>query len=107
MDINLMMKKAQEVQNKMRQVQDKMGEELFTGEAGAGAVIAKISGKGNLKKVKIDEKFALENDASIVADLLIAAINNAKKTADSASDEAISKVMQDLGLPPMFKNMFG
>ncbi|RST62516.1 YbaB/EbfC family nucleoid-associated protein [Candidatus Aquarickettsia rohweri] len=96
MNIQQMMKQAQSMQKKMQEVQKKMDDIEVTGTAGGGAVTIITTGKGEVKKVKIDKSIVNPDDTEIIEDLIVAAFNNAKQNAEQTSNEEMSK----LGISP-------
>ncbi len=72
-DIMGMMKKAQELQAKMGEMQESLGALVVEGRSGGGLITVSLSGKGELKGVKIDPSLLVPNEAEILEDLLVAA----------------------------------
>ncbi|MDZ5761957.1 YbaB/EbfC family nucleoid-associated protein [Candidatus Cyrtobacter comes] len=98
-----MLQQAQDVQKKIKQIQEELDDTEVIGEAGAGAVRVTMDAKGLIKSIKIDkESFATEK-IEVLEDLIVAAIQDAKKKSDNAFTEKITEI----GLPPdLLKNMF-
>ena len=84
-DMAGMMKKAQEMQTKMAEMQDELHNITVTGESGAGLVKATASAKGELKALDIDPSIFNGDDKEVVEDLILAAIKDAQA---KASDRA-------------------
>ncbi len=102
MNIQQMMKQAQSMQKKMQELQKIMDEKEITGTAGGGAVTIITTGKGEVKKVKIDKSIVNPDETEIIEDLVVAAFNNAKQNSEQYSNEEMSK----LGISPdMLKGM--
>ncbi|QFT58688.1 Nucleoid-associated protein [Sulfitobacter sp. THAF37] len=99
-DMAGMMKKAQEMQGKMAQLQEEMHNILVTGESGAGLVKATCSAKGELKSLDIDPSIFNGDDKEVVEDLILAAIKDAQAKASERAQEEMSKLTEGLGLPP-------
>jgi len=95
-DMQQIMKKAQDLQNKMKDAQDKLEYVEVTGSAGGGShsVSVTLNGKGFAKKIDIDQ--ALMEDKSMLEDITVAAFNNAKNKVD----ETVNAIMQKLGISP-------
>jgi hypothetical protein len=106
MNIQQLMKQAQSVQKKVTEAQDKIASAEFEGNSGGGLIKLTISGKGNIKKLKIDPALIDPADPEVLEDLIIAAFNNAKKDADEATSGAMSDAMGGMGLPAGFKMPF-
>ena len=100
MNLGKMMKQAQELQTKMAEMQERLAEAEVEGSSGAGMVTAVMNGKNELKRLKIDPSLIDPNDAEVLEDLVIAAINDAKSRVDLHTKEEMSKVTGGLNLPP-------
>ena len=98
-DMAGMMKKAQEMQGKMAQLQDEMHNIMVTGESGAGLVKASCTAKGELKTLDIDPTIFNGDDKEVVEDLILAAIKDAQAKASERAQEEMSKLTEGLGLP--------
>lgn len=106
MNIQQLMKQAQAVQKKVTEAQEKLAASDYEGASGGGLVKVLITGKGELKKLKIDPSLLDPNDPEVLEDLIVAAFNNAKKESDDASSGAMSSAMGGMGLPAGFKMPF-
>lgn len=106
MNINKLMKQAQEMQKKIGDVQNKMGELEIVGSSGAGMVSVTLTGKGDAKRVKLDPKAVDPNEIEMLEDLIVAAINDAKTKTEIAMNEEMGKITGGLGLPPGMKLPF-
>jgi len=105
MNIQDMMKQAQEMQSKMQQMQENMSNAEVKGEAGAGLVSVVMTGRHDVKSVHIDQSL-LSEDKEMLEDLLAAAVNDAVRKVEAQSREQMSKMTAGLGLPPGFKMPF-
>lgn len=106
MNIQQLMKQAQKMQKSMEITQAKLSATEYVGTAGGDMVKVVITGKGNLKSLKIDPSLISPDDPEMLEDLIVAAFNNAKKEADEASSSEMSGAMSGMGLPPGFKMPF-
>ncbi len=105
-DMAGMMKKAQEMQTKMAEMQEELNHMTVVGESGAGLVKATASAKGDLKALDIDPSIFNSDDKEVVEDLILAAIKDAQaKAAEKAQDE-MGKLTDGLGLPKDMKLPF-
>lgn len=97
MKLGQMMKQAQEIQQKMADLQTEMEALEVVGKSGGGMCQVTLNGKGQAKKVLIDPALVKPEDAEVLEDLLVAAINDAK----GKSEEIMREKMQDLtgGIP--------
>jgi len=105
-DMAGMMKKAQEMQGKMAQMQEEMGNIMVTGESGAGLVKASCTAKGELKGLDIDPSIFNGDDKEVVEDLILAAIKDAQTKAQERAAEEMGKLTEGMGLPPGMKLPF-
>lgn len=105
-DMAGMMKKAQEMQGKMAQLQDEMANILVTGESGAGLVKATATAKGELKALDIDPSIFNGDDKEVVEDLILAAIKDAQAKASERAQSEMAKLTEGLGLPADMKLPF-
>ena len=105
-DMAGMMKKAQEMQTKMAQMQDDLHNVMVTGESGAGLVKATASAKGDLKALDIDPSIFNSDDKEVVEDLILAAIKDAQAKAAEKAQEEMGKLTEGLGLPKDMKFPF-
>lgn len=105
-DMAGMMKKAQEMQGKMAQMQDDMANITVTGESGAGLVKATATAKGDLKALDIDPSIFNGDDKEVVEDLILAAIKDAQAKAAERSQEEMRKMTEAMGLPADMKLPF-
>lgn len=99
-DLPGLMRKAQEMQSKMAQVQEELGRRQVSAEAGAGMVTAVVNGKMELVKVRIDKTKIDVNDTELLEDMITAAVAAAQRKAADLVRQEMGKVTSDLGLPP-------
>jgi DNA-binding YbaB/EbfC family protein len=101
-----MMKKAEELQSKMAAMQDELGNLVVEGASGGGLVTVSLSGKGDMKGLKIDPSLFKEDDISVIEDLIVTAHNDAKQKAERISAQRMSELTAGLPLPPGMKLPF-
>jgi nucleoid-associated protein EbfC len=101
-----MMKQAQEMQAKMAEMQARLEQVEMTGAAGGGLVQVTLTGKGEMRKIKIDKSLADPNEIEVLEDLVVAAFNDAKQRVESHVAEEMSKLTGGLKLPPGMKLPF-
>jgi DNA-binding YbaB/EbfC family protein len=105
MDFGGMLKKAQEMQQKMAEVKASLKNIQAEGVANNGAVKVIMNGDHEMIKIDIDPKLMTE-EKEVLEDLIVIATNNAKKIIEVKSSEEMSKVTGGLKLPPGFKLPF-
>lgn len=99
------MKQAQKMQENMQRMQDEIASTEVTGEAGAGLVKVTMTGRHDVKRVEIDPSL-LSTDKDMLEDLVAAAMNDANRRVERASQDKIADVTSGLGLPPGLKLPF-
>ncbi len=100
------MKQVQDMQTRMSEMQEKLADLEMTGAAGAGMVQATLNGRSELKRMKIDPSLLKPEDAEVLEDLIVAAVNDARGKVERHAQEEMSKVTGGLPLPPGFKLPF-
>lgn len=98
-NLGQMMKQAQEMQ-------DKLSEMEVTGSSGAGMIEITLTGKSDVRTVKIDPSLIDPNDPEVLEDLIVAAFNDAKSKVEVKVSEKMSEMTGGLQLPPGFKLPF-
>jgi len=98
-----LMKQAAELKSKMEAMQAELDQIEVEGAAGGGLVTVKLSGKGEMKGVKIDDSLMKPEEAEIVEDLLVAAHADARRKAEAIMQERMKAVAGGLPLPPGLK----
>lgn len=101
-----MMKKAEELQKKMQQMQEEAGNAVVEGRSGGGLVTVTLSGKGEMKGLSIDPSLFKEDDVEVLEDLIVAAHNEAKVKAEEMMQKKMAELTQGLPLPPGMKLPF-
>ena len=105
-DMAGMLKKAQEMQTRMAEMQENLNAITVTGESGAGLVKATATAKGELTALDIDPTIFNSDDKEVVEDLILAAIKDAQAKAQERAAEELSQITEDLGLPANMKLPF-
>ena len=105
-NIGNMMKQAKELQKKMSDLQAKLDTIEVEGVSGGELVKVIASAKGDIKKIIIDKSLMDPKEKEVTEDLIIAAINDAKKKAEKTSEEEMKNLTGGLSLPPGFKMPF-
>ena len=105
-NIGNMMKQAQQLQKKMAEAQEKLGSIEVEGVSGGGMVKVTATAKGDIKHIMIDDTLMSKEEKEMTEDLIVAAINDAKKKGESASQEEMKSVTGGIPLPPGMKLPF-
>ena len=96
-NMNNLMKQAQRMQRQMEEGVKELESKEFTASAGGGAVQVTVSGKKELKSIKISPEAVDPEDVETLEDLVVAAVNEAMKNAEEASNAAMGKFTGGLG----------
>ncbi len=105
-DMAGMMKKAQEMQSKMVELQEGLDAITVVGESGAGLVKATATAKGELTGLDIDPSIFVPSEKEVAEDLILAAIKDAQVKAKERSAEEMAKLTEEMGLPADMKLPF-
>src|ERR1700686_1813438 len=95
-----MMKQAAKVQTKMQERQAELDTIEVEGTSGGGMVSVRLSAKGDLKGVRIDDSLMKPSEKEIVEDLLIAAHADARRKAEAVMQDKMKALTGGLPLPP-------
>jgi hypothetical protein len=98
-----LMKQAAELKSKMEAMQAELERIEVDGTAGGGLVTVRLSGKGDMKSVKIDDSLIKPQEKEIVEDLIVAAFADARRKAEALMQEKMKTVTGGLPLPPGLK----
>ena len=101
-NFNNLMKQAQTMQKKLAEMQEELAHKLYDGVA----VKVTMTGKYDLKAIKIDPQIVDKEDLEMLEDLIIAAFNDAKKKADEDSQGGLSSMLGGMQMPPGMKLPF-
>ena len=101
MNIQQMMKQAQQMQRKIQENQEKFEKMEFTGTAGNNTVSITIMGTGMVKSISIDDTLFVKEEKDILEDLLIVAFNDARRKADEESADSMNDATGGINLKNM------
>lgn len=105
-NLGKMMQQAQQLQANMARMQEEMAALEVTGASGAGMVQVTLNGKGEARRVKIDPSLVKPEEAEVLEDLIVAAVNDAKGKAEAEMARRMQELTGGLQLPPGFKLPF-
>lgn len=106
MNLEELMKAAQNVQDQLSKAQDTLDTIEVEGVAGGGLVKVRATAKGRIIGVDLDESLLQPSEKQMLEDLIAAAFNDARTKADAVSQQEMGKMTQGLPLPPGFKLPF-
>ena len=93
-----MLKQAQKMQAEMLKMQAEMEEKTYSAKSGGGVVEAVVSGKHELVSLKINPEAVDPEDVEMLCDMVVAAVNEAMRLADTTMSEGMSKLTGGLNL---------
>jgi nucleoid-associated protein EbfC len=104
LDMNKLLQQAQQMQGQMAKAQEELAEETVEASAGGGLVTVKATGAGEIAEIKIDPKAIDPDDPELLEDTVLAAVNEALRSAQALAQSKMGGMMGglgDLGLPGM------
>lgn len=101
-----MLKQAQQMQTRMAEMQAKLESTEVEGQAGAGMVKVKLTGKGELRRIQIDPSLMTAEDREVLEDLIVAAHGDAKQKVEAMMAEEMQKATAGMNLPAGLKLPF-
>jgi len=102
MNMNNLMKQAQQMQSKLAMLQNELSEREVEASAGGGMVKVKVNGKQQLLSISINRECVDPNDVSTLEDLVFTAVNQAMKQSQEMVQQAMSKVTGGMNIPGLF-----
>jgi len=97
-----MMKQVQKMQQDMIRMQEEMEAKTYTATAGGGMVKAEVSGKNELVNLEINPEAVDPEDVEMLQDMVIAAVNEALRAAETDKNNNMSKMAGGLNLGGLF-----
>lgn len=102
MNLNKLMKQAQEMQQKMAQLQEELAHREVEAASGGGMVRVKMNGRQEVLGVQIDPQVFADGDREMLEDLVTAAFNEARRMSLEMAREEMSKLTGGLPVPGLF-----
>jgi DNA-binding YbaB/EbfC family protein len=102
MDMNKMLEQVQEMQAQMQKAQEELKNETVQATAGGGMVTVTATGGGEIREIKIDPKAIDPDDPEMLEDMVLAAVNEALRSAQSLMESKLGPALgglQGMGLP--------
>ncbi|MEG2570877.1 MAG: YbaB/EbfC family nucleoid-associated protein [Clostridia bacterium] len=97
-----MLKQAQKMQQDMVKMQEELESKEYTASSGGGACEATVDGKHKLLALTISPDVIDPEDAEMLQDLIIAAVNEASRAAEEASSSQMQKLTGGMNIPGLF-----
>jgi hypothetical protein len=102
MDMNKIMQQARQMQEKMRQVQEDLARQVISSSAGGGMVTATVNGKQELLSLQIEKTVIDPDEAAMLQDLIVAAVNDAMRKARELAQAEMGKLTGGINIPGLF-----
>jgi DNA-binding YbaB/EbfC family protein len=96
-DMNKLMQQAQQMQSEMAKAQEELANEVVEASAGGGMVVVKANGGGEIREIKIDPKAIDPDDPEFLEDAVLAAVNEALRSAQALAQSKLGGMMGGLG----------
>lgn len=94
-----LIKQAQEFQRKMKKVQDELKEKIVEATSGGGMVTVTANGRQEILSIKIEPEVVNPEDVEMLEDLILAAVNEAKRKSEELAQEEMKKITGGLNIP--------
>ena len=102
MDMNEIMRQAQQMQQKMRQVQDDLASRTVTASAGGGMVSVTLNGRNELLSIEIDAEVIRPEDRTMLQDLIISAVNEGMRKSKDMAEAEMRRITGGINIPGIF-----
>jgi nucleoid-associated protein EbfC len=100
--MNEIMRQAQVMQNKIAKLQEELAAKTVTANAGGGMVTVTVNGKQELVSIVIEKQVIDPNEAEMLQDLIVAAVNSAVKASQEMVNTEMSKITGGMSFPGLF-----
>ncbi len=97
-----LMKQANQMQMKMKKIQEELALKTFDGTSGGGAVQITVTGEHLIKSIQINPEVMKSGDVEMLQDLITAAANDAIKVAKETTSKEMEKVTGGMNIPGLF-----
>jgi nucleoid-associated protein EbfC len=97
-----LIRQANQMQAKMKKLQDELAEKEYQNTSGGGAIQVTIKGENHISSLTISPEVIKEGDVEMLQDMLTMAINEALQTAKKDQDAEMSKVTGNMSIPGLF-----
>lgn len=99
MDMSSIMQQAQQMQQKMKEIQDELAKKSIVGSAGGGMVNVTVNGQGDVLAVQIEKALITPDESQMLEDLIVSATNEAIRKAKELSKQELGQLTGGLDLP--------
>lgn len=97
-----LMRQANQMQQRMKKLQEELAAKEFEGTSGGGAVKVTMTGDYKVKSVNIEQDVFSSGDKDMLQDLMATAFNEAYRVTKATSDQEMAKITGGVSVPGMF-----
>ncbi len=101
-NLGKLMKQAQQMQAKMAKLQEELAQKEVEASSGGGMVTVKMNGQQEVLSVRVEPEVFTDGDREMLEDLIVAAVNEARRQALDLAKDEMSKITGGLPIPGMF-----
>lgn len=98
--LNNLMKQAQQMQERVKKLQEEVGNKTVEASSGGGMVTVVANGRQEVLSIKIDKAAVDPNDVEMLQDLVAAAVNEALRKSQELMKNEMGRMTAGMGLPP-------
>jgi DNA-binding YbaB/EbfC family protein len=98
--LNNLMKQAQQMQERVKKLQEEVGQKTVEASSGGGMVTVVVNGRQEVLSIKIDPSVVDPGDIEMLQDLVAAAVNEALRKSQELMKEEMGRLTSGMGLPP-------
>jgi nucleoid-associated protein EbfC len=98
-DLMKILQQAQEMQGRFQKIQDELQRITVSGSAGGGMVTVEANGQGTVQRIKIDPSVVNPADVEMLEDLVLVAVTEAQKKAQTQAQQELGKLTGGMNLP--------
>lgn len=97
-----LLKQANQMQARMKKLQEELAEREYEGTSGGGAVKVIVKGENQITSLKLDNEVVQSDDVEMLEDLILTAANDALKKAKTETDAEMQKLSGGMSMPGLF-----
>ena len=95
-----LMRQAEKLQSQIKKMQDELAEKTVEASSGGGMVTVVVNGKQDVVSIAIDPEVVNRDDVEMLQDLIVAAVNEARRRSQELMASELGKITGAMGIPP-------